>query len=109
MLSISVFESAFSVKAVMAGALKKMKKGRESVRRSAPKASNPVAKHARQFQRSSVFRDRKREEKRGYFKHKKAGKDAGFFLAVVPYFYGNKCCTASLSSRNSVSVAVIFD
>lgn len=31
---------------------------------------NPVAKHARKFNKSSVMRDRKKDDKRGYTKHK---------------------------------------
>ena len=33
---------------------------------------NPVAKHARSFNKSAVFRDRKKAAKRGYVKHKRA-------------------------------------
>ena len=31
---------------------------------------NPVAKHARKFNKSAVMRDRKKDSKRGYTKHK---------------------------------------
>lgn len=32
--------------------------------------TNPVAKNARQFHRTVIFRDRKKAEKRGYSRHK---------------------------------------
>jgi hypothetical protein len=32
---------------------------------------NPVAKHARQFNRAATFRDRRKAVKRGYRKHKR--------------------------------------
>lgn len=34
------------------------------------KRRNPVAKHSRRFNRAQVMRDRKKDAKRGYRKHK---------------------------------------
>lgn len=39
-------------------------------KRQAPMARNLTAKHARKYNRSSVFVDRKKESKRGKRKHK---------------------------------------
>ena len=36
------------------------------------KTNNLVAKHARQFNKAAVYRDRKKAAKKGYTKHKKS-------------------------------------
>ena len=37
------------------------------------KTRNPVAKHAATFNKAHVMRDRKKDDKRGYTKHKAKG------------------------------------
>ncbi|MEB3753085.1 DUF7230 family protein [Acinetobacter sp. MD2(2019)] len=47
---------------------------------------NFVAKHMHEFQRSHVFEDRKKADKRGKMKHKKERyslEDRSFFMALV--------------------------
>ena len=40
------------------------------------KERNWVAKHARRFNRAAVYRDRKRDAKRGYRKHRGGSRDS---------------------------------
>jgi len=41
------------------------------------KTRNPVAKHSRKFNKSHVMRDRKKDDKRGYRKHKEENHEKG--------------------------------
>ena len=41
------------------------------------KTRNPVAKHARSFNKSAVHRDRKKDDRRGYQKHRKSRPNRG--------------------------------
>ncbi|GAB6046674.1 hypothetical protein JCM19379_04970 [Methyloparacoccus murrellii] len=47
------------------------------------KASNPVARHARTYKKSTVQVDRKKAARKGYIKHKKPGAP-GLFSTRAP-------------------------
>lgn len=47
------------------------------------KINNFVAKHAREFNKSAVFKDRKKEFKNGKTKHKKNRYDGSYFFAII--------------------------
>lgn len=44
---------------------------------------NPVAKNARKFNLAHVHKDKKKESKRGYEKHKSLAKNQAFFIFPV--------------------------
>lgn len=44
-----------------------------------PEINNLVAKHAREFNKAAVFKDRKKELKKGKTKHKKNRYDGSYF------------------------------
>ncbi len=51
----------------------RLTRARNINRKTVPEAknkSNPVAKNARKFNKSAIFKDRKKDDKRGYVKHK---------------------------------------
>lgn len=57
-----------------------------------PKHHNPVAKFAQCFNRCAVYLDKKKRDKQGYVKHKKAGDSPS------PAFFMPNAVTAALPS-----------
>ena len=53
------------------------------------KERNWVAKHARRFNRAAVYRDRKRDAKRGYRKHRGGARDSAWGCARADTFAGS--------------------